>query len=129
LDVQEHVLSKYALGRIGVVGTTGGVDVVVGGIEKKKGGVDPAFELHVNRGLTLLGNSHLALKLAIFRAAAITHDELTGRQQHGAAVMAIDLLLEEKVGGEALGLRRIDMARFVAEGEAASGRPAVHVNN
>src|SRR5205085_12136550 len=92
-------------------------------------GVDPAVELHLNRRLTFVGNSHLALKLAVFRAAAIAHDELAGRQQNGAAVMAIDLLLEEKVGGKAFGLRRIDMTRFVAEGEPAGGRSAVHVNN
>ena len=50
-----------------------------------------------------------------------------GGKQHHAAVGAIDLLLEEQVGGDALGLRGMDAARAVEEGEVGDGRRAVVV--
>ena len=68
-------------------------------------------------------------KLPVLGSAAVEHGQLAGRQQDRAAVVAVNLLLEEEVGGQTLGLRRIDAARLVAKREAAGGRLAVHVLN
>ena len=63
----------------------------------------------------------------VLRAAAVSHGQLARRQQHRAAVVAVDLLLEEEVRGQPLGLRRIDVAELVREREAAGRRLAVEV--
>src|SRR5262245_41680012 len=48
LDVQEHVFGEYTLGWIRVVGTAGGVDVVVAVVETVVHWVDPALQLDLD---------------------------------------------------------------------------------
>src|SRR5205823_4333386 len=98
LDVQEHVLGKDALGWIGVMGTAGGVNMVVAAVEAKVIGVDPALQLDADVGVALFRNGDRALKLPVLGPSAIAHRELAWWQQDRAAVMAVDLLLKEKVG-------------------------------
>ena len=59
LDLEEHVLRLDALGRVGVVGTAGGVDVVVAAEEAVGRRVDPALEPDVERRLAPLGDGQL----------------------------------------------------------------------
>ena len=106
LDVQEHVLGEHALGRVGVVGAAGRVDVVVAAVAAVVRRVDPALELDLDRRVALAGTVTFFAMQPVLRPAAVGHRQLARRQQHGAAVGAVDLLLEEEVGGEPLGLRR-----------------------
>ena len=82
------------------MGAAGGVDVMVAAVEAVGHGVDPAFQLHLDFARPLLRNGDLLLLHVIFRAAAVDHGQLAWRQKHGAAVVAIDLVLEEEVGSE-----------------------------
>src|SRR5262249_44110131 len=107
LDVQEHVAGKDALGGVGVMGAAGGVNVMVAGVEAVVRGIDPAFELHLDLGRALVRDEDLARLLPILGASAKSHGELPRRQEHSAAVGAVDLLLKEEVRCQALGLRRI----------------------
>ena len=116
-----------ALGGVGVVGAAGRVDVVVAAVPAVIHRVDPAFELDGELRVPFSGTVICLADELVFRPPAIIHGQFARRQQHRAAVGPVDLLLEEEIRGQPLGLRRIDVAGLVLEGEAADRRFAVEV--
>ncbi len=123
-----HVRGRDAFGGVLVVGATGGVDVVVAGKPLTLGGVDPALELEVR---ALAGDAFLDGQLVgldeVFRAAGDGDGILAGREEQGLAICAIDLVVEEEIGGQAAGWIRIDPTMGIADDESGGGGPAVHV--
>ena len=110
--------------------TAGGVDVVVAAVEAVVLRVDPALELDGDlRRRPFRGIADLLRDHAIFRAAAIDHRQLAGRQKHDAAAVPINLILEEEIGSEPFRLGGIDAARLVLERESARGRRAVEIDD
>src|SRR5437870_3150831 len=129
LDMQEHVVGKDTFGRIGVVGAAGGVDVVIAAVVAIITGVDPALELNADMGVALLRDGDRTLQLTVFGSSTKRHGELARRQQDRAAIVAVNLLLKEKVGCQTLGLRRVNVIRLIAEREASRRRFAIDVGD
>jgi hypothetical protein len=129
LHVEEHVLRQHPLGRGRVVGTAGGVDVVVAAEPPGVGRGDPPLQL--DGDLVRPGGRDLFLPhhQPVLGAAAVHHRELARRQEDRVPVGPVDLLLEEQVRGEPLRLRREDVAGGVGEREPADGRLAVDVGH
>ena len=122
-------MGSNALCRVGVVGTAGGVDVVVAAEEAVGAtgrSIAPVADVERSprpgRGRSARGSAE-----PVLGASAVSHADTARRQEHGAAVGAVDLPLEEQVGGDPLGLRRMDSPRAVDEGEVRDGRRAVVV--
>src|SRR5262249_59438486 len=85
----------------------------------------PALQLEaLGMGLRL-GHRDVPGEDEVLRAAGVVDGVLARLEQYRFAVAAIDLGMEEEVGGEAATLRRVDTAPVVAEGERAHGRLAV----
>src|SRR5437763_1408410 len=109
------------------MGAAGGVNVMIAAVKAVINGIDPAFEGDFHDCWPFIGNGDPALPKQVFRAAPVNHGQLAGGEQHGGAAVAVDLVLEEKVGGQALGLGRINPRQLVLEGKTAGGRLAVLV--
>ncbi len=115
-DVTHHVLGIHTLGGLLVVGAAGGVDVVVARVPAHLGRIDPAIQAEsqlqrIGRHLDLTG------PLEVLGPARVLDGVASLRERERLAVGAIDLRVEEEVGGQALGLRRIDAAARVAHYE------------
>jgi hypothetical protein len=105
------------------------VNVMVAAGKAEGGRVDPAGELDVERGFRLVGNRDFAAEDAVFRSATVLERELARREQERLAVGTIDVRLEEEVGSEPFGLRRIDMTLSIAHEQTSDGRSAVVIGN
>ena len=63
----------------------------------------------------------------VLRAATDLDEEVAGREQHGAAVGPVDLLLKEEVRSEAFRQRREDVPRGIGDREPCDRRLPVEV--
>src|SRR5262245_4215369 len=77
--MKKHVFRENAFGRIGVMRTARGVNVVIAAVEAILHRVDPAFELDGNGRVALLGDRDTSFALTILGAAAIRHRQLARR--------------------------------------------------
>jgi hypothetical protein len=128
-DLFEHVRRFDPLGGAGVVGAAGGVDVVVAADEAKGPRVDPALERNGQAGLAVVGDRDPLPDRLVLRPPAREHRQVAGGEQDDPAVAPVDLLLEEEIGGEPLGLGRVDVVRPVEEGEPGRRRGPVGVSD
>ena len=101
-------------------GAAGGVDVVVPGDPALKGGIDPAPDLEVP---AVRSGLHLDLPALgdRFGSAGEFHGVAPLGQPEALAVGPVYLGLEEEVGGQALGLRREDVAQGVGHQQRRGG--------
>jgi len=115
LDMEKHVLRENAFGRVGIMSAACGVDMMISAVEAVVLRFDPALQLDADHRLPFVGNLDPLFDHAILRTATVGHRQFARRQQHNAAAMAIDLVLEEKIGSETFCLRGINSAEFVLE--------------
>ena len=126
--VPHHVRRVDALGGIFVMGTPGGVDVVIARPPAHQRRVDPA--LHLKRLGDVRGaNGEGAGLRDRLGASIIANGVGAARQFHVFAVGAVDLRVKMKVRRKPLGLRRIDAAQLVAKFKTSRGRLAVFVEH
>ena len=91
------------LGGVGVVGATGGVDMVVAGPPAHQRGIDPALYLE-RLGFVLAIDFYRPNLGERLRATIKFHLIRTVGLFHGLSIRAIDLRVEVKVGCKTLGL-------------------------
>src|SRR5262249_18509909 len=92
-----------------------------------RGQVDPSLELE--RIEVTLGPRHVdgpRLGLVLGPAGELDPEGARG-QGHGLAALAVDLRVEEEIGGQAAAGRGINAAQGVAEDEGGHARPSVLV--
>jgi hypothetical protein len=70
---------------------------------------------------------NVPLRDSILRSPAVPRSELAGRQQYDFSQSAIDVRLEGKIGGQPLGLGRIDASVLIAKDHSYDRRLAIFV--
>src|SRR5262249_19677889 len=104
-------------------------NVVVAAVKTKGRRVDPPLELQIEQILSRGWNLDLARHHSILWPAAVLHGELARRQSDGLAASAIDVRLKEQVGGDALGLRRMDVSLSVTQQQFGDCRSPIFIRD
>lgn len=128
-DLQEHVLGFHTFGGACVMRATGAVDVVIARVKTKFHRVYPTFEFYRDFVGAGFGDVDLLVEAFVFGAAGVFQIKFAGWDENGVAIVAVDVGLEIKIGSEAFGLRRKNVASAIAEGEASGGRFVVVIEN
>src|ERR1051326_195795 len=122
----EHVRREHAFGRFDIMRATGGVNVMIPGPPAELRWVDPTLDfafklprLRIHFEVFCLGNG--------FGSAGEFDGIIAIRQFQRFAVSAIDLGMKRKIGGEPLGLRRINSPLRVANDEFCGGGLVVFI--
>ena len=116
-NVPHHVGRPHPLGRAFVVGTAGGMHMVIAREPVPLGQVDPALKLKPlmriapgwHRKPTGLGQ--------ILGPACELHVVITGRKRDRFTVGSVNLRMKKEIRGQPLALRRVDPAQAIANQE------------
>ena len=126
--VPHHVRRVDALGGVFVVGTTCGVDMVIARPPAHQRRIDPALYLERLGDVRIADGDGAGLRDRL-GASIIANGVGAARQFHVFAVGAVDLRVKMKVRRKPLGLRRIDVSKFVSKFKTGGGRLAVFVEH
>ena len=124
--VSQHVRRVNPLGRVGVMGATGGVDMVIARPPAHQRRINPALDFECLDSVRIGDGDGSVLRQRL--GAAIKSDiVLTGWQSHMLAITTINLRMKVKVGRKPLGLRRIHAAKAVTDFKTGGCRHVVFV--
>ena len=126
-NLADHVLGLDALGGVHVMRAAGGVNVMVAGVPAVLRGIDPAIETEGELARARGVGGEFRGALVILGASGILRGVVAGRELDGLAIGAIDLRLEEEIGREALGGKRVDTVEAIPDEERRRRRPPLLV--